>query len=73
MSIDKQWTDVELARRIGFILSREAQRLFGKTFEGRFEDLLDQLLSEGAAVEPTAYRLAYMLRLGIERRKLRET
>jgi hypothetical protein len=65
MTIDKEWTDLELARRIGFILCREAQRLFGGPFEGKLEDFLDRLLSAGTAVNPTAYNLAYILRARI--------
>jgi hypothetical protein len=68
MTIDKEWTDLELARRIGFILCREAQRPFGRPFEGRLEDLLDRLLSAGAAVNPAAYNLAYILRARIASR-----
>jgi zona occludens toxin (predicted ATPase) len=62
MTINKQWTDIEIARRIGFILEGEAQRLFGRPFEGKLEDFLDRPLSAGAAVNPTAYNIAYILR-----------
>jgi len=69
-STAKELSENEMARRVGYILCREAERLFGRPFEDKLEDFLERLLAAGAAVEPTAYKVAYTLRAGLEQLKV---
>ena len=60
MSIDI----IEGARRITFVLLQEEYRIFGKNLGGSSEQFIDRLLSAGALVDPTVYKLAFILRGG---------
>ena len=60
MSVDM----IEAARRIAFLLVEEERKIFGKNLGGSSEQFFDRLLSAGASVDPTVYKLAFMLRGG---------
>ena len=53
------------------MLSREEHSIFfGQNLGGSLKDVIDRLLSAGAAVDPSVYRVAFMLNAALRRLKL---
>ena len=69
MSVEQHNVDrVDLARRIIFMLHQEELKIFGKNPGGSLYQRIDRLLSAGASVDPTVYKLAYTLKAGTSAR-----
>lgn len=47
------------------MLHCEEHKIFGKNFGGSFKELIERLLSAGAAVDPKVYELAFKLNVAL--------